>query len=44
MTEIEKKNVRCCIDKNKLILENLTRVEWSWNREIKNVPILCWQG
>ena len=26
--EIEKKIVRCCIDKNEFMLGNLTRVEW----------------
>ena len=43
--EIEKKNVRSCIDKNELILGNVTYVEWLWNREIKkNVPIFVLVG
>ena len=44
MCEIEKKNVRSCIDKNELILGNLTCVEWLWNPKIKNVPIFLLVG
>ena len=40
MCEIENKNVRCCIDKNELILGNLMWFEWYWKSRNKNVPII----
>ena len=41
MCEIEKKNVRCCIDKNESILEKLTYVERLWHQKIKKCSNIC---